>query len=201
MEFNEKLQMLRKQKSYTQEELAERLFVSRTAVSKWESGRGYPNIDSLKSIAKLFSISLDELLSSEELLFIAQEEQSNKEKHMCDMIFGLLDLSILLLFFLPFFRQFKDGTIQGVSLLELSETSIPVKAIFCSLAASMAIMGVCLLALQNCENSLWVKSKYFISAVLTLLCVFVFAISMHPYATAYLLLFLLIKLIIWRKKR
>ena len=63
MEFNEKLQELRKQKGFTQEELAELLFVSRTAVSKWESGRGYPNIDSLKAISKLFSVTIDELLS------------------------------------------------------------------------------------------------------------------------------------------
>jgi transcriptional regulator with XRE-family HTH domain len=47
MEFNEKLQELRKQKGLTQEELAEKLYVSRTAISKWESGRGYPNIESL----------------------------------------------------------------------------------------------------------------------------------------------------------
>ena len=46
MEFHEKLQELRKQKGLTQEELAESLYVSRTAISKWESGRGYPNIDS-----------------------------------------------------------------------------------------------------------------------------------------------------------
>ena len=48
MEFHEKLQELRKKKGLTQEELAEMLFVSRTAVSKWETGRGYPSIDSLK---------------------------------------------------------------------------------------------------------------------------------------------------------
>lgn len=51
MEFNEKLQELRKGKGLTQEELAQEIFVSRTAVSKWESGRGYPNIDSLKELA------------------------------------------------------------------------------------------------------------------------------------------------------
>ena len=47
MEFHEKLQELRKKKGLTQEELAKELYVSRTAISKWESGKGYPNIDSL----------------------------------------------------------------------------------------------------------------------------------------------------------
>ena len=74
MEFNEKLQELRKNRGLTQEELAESLYVSRTAVSKWESGRGYPNIESLKEISKLFSVSIDELLSGEKLLFIAEKE-------------------------------------------------------------------------------------------------------------------------------
>ena len=65
MEFNEKLQELRKSRGLTQEELAEALFVSRTAVSKWESGRGYPSIDSLKEISKYFSVTIDELLTGE----------------------------------------------------------------------------------------------------------------------------------------
>ena len=68
MEFYEKLQELRKRRGLTQEELAELLYVSRTAISKWESGRGYPNIDSLKAIAACFSVSVDELLSSETVL-------------------------------------------------------------------------------------------------------------------------------------
>ena len=51
MEFNEKLQQLRKQKGITQEELAVAIYVSRTAISKWESGRGYPSIDSLKALS------------------------------------------------------------------------------------------------------------------------------------------------------
>ena len=55
MELGEKLQELRKNMGLTQEELAESLFVSRTAISKWESGRGYPSIDSLKEISKFFS--------------------------------------------------------------------------------------------------------------------------------------------------
>ena len=55
MEFNKKLQELRKSRDLTQEELAEALYVSRTAISKWESGRGYPSIDSLKVISRFFN--------------------------------------------------------------------------------------------------------------------------------------------------
>ena len=80
MEFNQKLQELRKQKGLTQEELAKELFVSRTAISKWESGRGYPNIESLKLIAKFFSVTVDELLSSNEALTLAEESQKETEK-------------------------------------------------------------------------------------------------------------------------
>ena len=77
MEFNEKLQELRKNKGLTQEELAEVLFVSRTAVSKWESGRGYPSIDSLKEIANYFSVTIDELLSGEKIISIAEKENKS----------------------------------------------------------------------------------------------------------------------------
>ena len=77
MEFNEKLQELRKSKGLTQEELAEALYVSRTAISKWESGRGYPSIDSLKELSKFFTITIDELLTGEKLLFIAEKENKS----------------------------------------------------------------------------------------------------------------------------
>ena len=103
MEFNEKLQKLRKQKGPTQEELADALFVSRTAVSKWESGRGYPNIESLKAMAKFFSVTVDELLSTGEVLDLAEKEGRQKEDRFCNIVYGLLDICMVLLLFLPFF--------------------------------------------------------------------------------------------------
>lgn len=79
MEFHEKLQELRKQKGLTQEELAQLLYVSRTAVSKWESGRGYPNIDSLKAIAKFYAVSIDELLTGDGVLALTEESTGKKK--------------------------------------------------------------------------------------------------------------------------
>ena len=63
MTFGEKLRKLRKDADMTQEELAARLYVTRAAVSKWETDKGYPAIDSLKLIAELFSCTIDELVS------------------------------------------------------------------------------------------------------------------------------------------
>ena len=111
MEFHEKLQELRKQRGLTQEELAAELFVSRAAISKWESGRGYPSIDSLKAIAGFFGVTVDALLSGNELLTIAEKENKQKAKYYCDLVFGLLDCSIAMLFFLPFFGHRAGGTI------------------------------------------------------------------------------------------
>lgn len=65
MKFCEKLQMIRKSNNLSQEQLADKLNISRQAVSKWESGQGYPEIDKLIHISKIFEISLDELLKKE----------------------------------------------------------------------------------------------------------------------------------------
>ena len=103
MEFNEKLHTLRKHKGLTQDELAAALFVSRAAISKWESGRGYPGIDSLKAIAKFFNVTIDELLSGDELITVAQADRKHREAMTRSLVFALLDISVLMLFFLPLF--------------------------------------------------------------------------------------------------
>ena len=123
MEFGEKLQELRKKKGLTQEELAEALYVSRTAVSKWELGRGYPNIDSLKEISKFFSVSIDELLSGEKLLSIAEKENKSNIKNMCDLLFGIVDLFSLILIILPLYPNTIGDFVYSVNLLNYAQTS------------------------------------------------------------------------------
>lgn len=193
MELNEKLQELRKQKGLTQEEMAQALYVSRTAISKWESGRGYPNIDSLKAIAKFFSVSVDDLLSGEEILTLAEEDNKQKQSCLCDLLFGLFDLSVLLLLFLPLFGQRMDGAVESVSLTGLTSVLPILRFAYYDFVSSSAILGILTLALQNCTCHFWVQSKTKISLILNIIGVLLFTVSIQVYAAVFLFALLIIK--------
>ena len=201
MEFNEKLQDLRKQKGLTQEELAEYLYVSRTAISKWESGRGFPNIESLKAISKFFSVSLDELLSGEEILAIAEKDHKEKERTIRDLVFGLLDCGMALLLFLPFFGQKADGVIKEISLLALSEVQPYLKTAYIAFVGIMIVLGIITLALQNCRQRLWTHSKSVLSMAVSTVGVCLFIISQQPYAAVFVFVFLIIKALMLIKRQ
>ena len=200
MEFNEKLQELRKQKGYTQEELAEKLFVSRTAVSKWELGRGYPNIDSLKEIAKVFSVTVDELLTTDEVLTIAEEDTKQKQNHLRELVCGLLDISTLLFFFFPIFGQKSVETEYAVSLLSLTGISTYLRFVYFAITIGIVLFGIMTLALQNCNNRTWMKNKYRISLILNAIGTELFIASQQPYAATFLFVFLAIKALTLIKK-
>ena len=200
MEFNEKLQKLRIQKGITQEELAENLYVSRTAISKWESGRGFPNIESVKAISKFFSISLDELLSGEEILTIAENDQKQKQRTAINLIFGLLDCGIALLLCLPFFGQKSDGVIREVPLLNLSEIQPYLKTAYFAFVCIMIVLGIMTLALQNCRQRLWTQSKNILSLALSAIGVCLFIISQQPYPAIFVFTFLIIKVLMLIKR-
>ena len=200
MEFNEKLQELRKKKGLTQEELAEILFVSRTAVSKWESGRGMPGIESLKAISKFFAVTLDDLLSSEELLVIAEDDHKQKEMHIRDMVYGLLDCSMALLFLLPFFGQKVHGAIQEVSLLALTEIQLYLKISYLVIVIGMTALGVLTLVLRNCNYAFWIQNKSRVSLLVNAIGVFLFIMSQQPYAAVFVFAFLMIKALMLMKR-
>jgi len=73
MTFADKLKELRKQKGISQEQLAEKIYVSRQAITKWESGSGIPDIENLIAISSLFNESIDSLLSEEKSLISKHE--------------------------------------------------------------------------------------------------------------------------------
>ena len=199
MEFGEKLQTLRKNRGLTQEELAESLFVSRTAVSKWESGRGYPSIDSLKQIFAFFSVSIDDLLSGEELLTLAEADHKQKQNHLCDLLFGLLDMSVLLLLFLPLFGHRMEGGVEEVSLICLTAVSPYLRFAYFDFVSSSAVLGILTLVLQNCTRSFWVQSKTKISLILSIIGVLLFTVSTQVYLAVFLFVLLIIKVSILLK--
>ena len=201
MEFHEKLQELRKQKGLTQEELAQALYVSRTAVSKWESGRGYPSIDSLKALAKFFSVTIDELLSGEEVLSIAQEDQKQKESHLRDLVFGLLDLSVAMFFFIPVFGEKASDSVQAVSLLSLMGITPYLKAAYLAAVIGITAMGTLTLAFQNYRGAVWLRKKSAMSLGLNAVGALLFIISSQPYAAAFLFIFLIFKAMMLIKKQ
>lgn len=65
MTFEEKLRHARQQAGLSQEQLAQKLYVTRAAIAKWESGKGMPDIQNLKALAKLLNVSVDYLLDEE----------------------------------------------------------------------------------------------------------------------------------------
>jgi len=196
MEFNEKLQQLRKQNNWTQEQLAEKLYVSRTAISKWEIGKSYPNIESLKSISKLFSVSIDDLLSGEELISLAESENRSNIGKIYGLIFGILDLMVLIFLFLPLYGQQEGKFIGMVNLFALRDTSTIVTAIFLFLPILIAVLGVMELFIQHYDNDMWLNISKICSILLQAFTIVAFIATRHPYATALMFIFFMIKILL-----
>ncbi len=200
MTFGKKLKKLRTDNDLTQDELAEKIFITRTAISKWESDRGYPSIDSLKTIAKFFNVTIDDLLSGDELLNVAEEENNKKENHFRSLVCGLLDLSFILFFFLPFFGQKAETIVEAVSLPNLIGISPWLKTIYFIIISGIVLSGILTLALEKFHINFPTHNKNIISLILNAIATLIFIISLQPYAAAFLFIFLIIKATVLIKK-
>lgn len=203
MEFNEKLQELRKSRGLTQEELAKELYVSRTAVSKWESGKGYPGIDSLKELSRFFSVSIDSLLSSEKLIYIADKENKSNIKGICNLLSGFADTMALMLIFLPLYPKSVNDFIYSVNLIAYTDISKINQILYWTTFISLALIGVIRIILNQIKAEKGQKLTAFISIVVNVLMIFVLALARESYAVITAFLILLIKglLIIYERKR
>ena len=197
MELHEKLQILRKNRGMTQEELAEVLFVSRTAVSKWESGRGYPSIDSLKEISNYFSITIDELLSGEKLLSIAEREKQAGIRRICDLLFGITDLFSLLLIVLPLYPKTVNGYVYSVSLSAYTEIAAVNRMAYWILFLALVLTGIIKILWNPREKKQDAVTAC--SIVLSALTVLLLALAGETYAVAMAFLLLLVKVALLMK--
>ena len=120
MKLSENLRSIRKENNLSQEQLAEKLGVSRQAVSKWESGQSYPEMDKVLLICKLFNYNIDELMN-ENIKEVNETKQSkiNINKYIDDF-FGFITKTVDMFSTMKFRQQLKCLTEQfcvGVCLL------------------------------------------------------------------------------------
>ena len=181
MEFSEKLQELRKSRGLTQEELAEALFVSRTAISKWESGRGYPSIDSLKEISRYFSVTIDDLICSDEMISVAENEKKAFARKYVSLICSVLDILPAILLFVP---AFGNGTASTgtVSLPNLTGINPWAKTIFIVIVGITILNGICGVIIANMDKPVWSRHRLVTGIILSILAVTVFIVTRQPYA-------------------
>ena len=192
MEFSEKLQELRKSRSMTQEELAEVLFVSRTAISKWESGRGYPSIDSLKEISRYFSVTIDELICSDEMITVAENDKKEFVNKYVSLICNALDILLAILLFIPAFGNGTDSS-ETVSLFGLTGISTWVKTVFIVIISITILNGICGVIIAHFNKPVWNKHRLITGITLSILAVIVFIATRQPYAGIVCFAFLVIK--------
>ena len=181
MEFSEKLQELRKSRSMTQEELAEAPFVSRTAISKWESGRGYPSIDSLKEISRFFSVTIDELICSDEMITVAEYDKKEFVSKYISLICNALDILLAILLFIPAFGNGPSSS-ETVSLLGLSGITPWLKTVFVVIIGITILNGICGVIIANFNKPAWNRHRLVTGVVLSILSVTVFIVTRQPYA-------------------
>lgn len=200
MEFNEKLQYLRKQHDLTQEQLAEKLFVSRTAVSKWESGKGYPNIESLKCISKEFGISIDELLSGEELIVVAEAENHENLRKEYRVIAAVLDVLAIGFIVLPLYGKPVGGHFYSVNLFSVANMNAGILALYWAVFLLLTGTGIAGLLLLRSDRETWRAACGKLSLGLSVFAILFFAAVREPYVTPLLFLLFLGKSFLFLKQ-
>ena len=198
MDFGEKLKALRTERGLTQEQLAARLYVSRTAVSKWETGGGSPNLDSLQAVARLFDVSVDDLLSTDDLIVLARDERRSSARSGGMLSFGLLDVLAVVFAFIPLYGV-DDGSFVRMASLADYGASVDFGASFAVMAAavvSLMFVGAVEIVLAAAGSRRAARIVALVGFAVQALAVVLFASTMQPYATTLMLVLLLAKVVV-----
>lgn len=190
MELSEKIQKLRKEHNLTQEQLAEQLFVSRTAVSKWETGRGMPSMESLQMIARLFNITLDDLLRAEEVITIAENENKENISRFASLIDGIFNTTAIVGLLLPLYKVELNNVFYSVPLYQYEGWLAILYWVF---PIAMAICGIIQIIMNKSEREKIKRSVNAIGVILNACAVFILILGGQPYPAVMFFTFLLIK--------
>lgn len=190
MELSEKIQKLRKEHNLTQEQLAEQLFVSRTAVSKWETGRGMPSMESLQMIARLFNITLDDLLRAEEIITIAENENRENISRFASLVDSIFNIAAIVGLLLPLYKVELNNVFYSVPLYQYEGWLAFLYWVF---PIAMAICGIIQIITNKSEREKTKRSINVIGVILNACAIFVLILSGQPYPAVMFFTLLLIK--------
>ena len=126
MEIGKKLKDARMRSGFTQENVAEKVNVSRQTISNWENEKSYPDIISVIELSNLYSISLDELLKGDEKMMEHLEESTNVVKSTRKLIGAILlnIITVILLVTLSMFLPDRSYYLLVVFCLAIASSSV-----------------------------------------------------------------------------
>lgn len=194
MDVGKKIQRLRQERHLTQEQFAKMLFVSRTAVSKWETGRGTPNIESLKMIAKEFDITLDELLCAEEAIEALENEHRETMERVYVRLDAMLNLSNGLMLILPLYKAESGEKFLSVPLYAFNGRY---DVIFLVLPVLILLCGGTQIFMKNAKAR---KNVGRIILILNICAVFLFILCGQPYPAILYFIYMIIRIYMMTRK-
>lgn len=119
MKIGDKLKEARLKKNMTQEEVAEKIFVSRQSISNWENNKTYPDIGNVIALSDLYEISLDELLKGSDNFMKHLEESTDLVKSNKKLI-GIIILALITMIIIALFTEFMPERLNMVAIFVLS---------------------------------------------------------------------------------
>ncbi|MEQ0487684.1 helix-turn-helix transcriptional regulator [Anaerococcus murdochii] len=119
MKIGDKLKNARLKKSMTQEEVAEKLFVSRQSISNWENNKTYPDIGNVIALSDLYQISLDELLKGSDNFMKHLEESTNIVESNKKLIF-IIVIALIAMIIMALFTEFLPEKVFLISIFSLA---------------------------------------------------------------------------------
>ena len=119
MKIGDKLKNARLHKKLTQEEVAEKLFVSRQSISNWENNKTYPDIGNVIALSDLYQISLDELLKGSDNFMKHLEESTDIVKSNKKLIF-FIGLALIAMIVMALFTEFLPEKVFLISIFSLA---------------------------------------------------------------------------------
>lgn len=198
MNIGEKIKQLRVSNELTQEELANKLYVTRAAISKWETNNGVPNIESIKDISKLFQVSINELLSEDVLTDYTTWHQKNWLNTFMNLGYAIMDFIIFTLMFLPLFSIRIGDYFKAVSLFNHNTENLPLTITYYFVFLGHIILSV----YEGFYKFRKTTVKLFVtSTVFSLFGLFVFIISNEPYISFFITIFIVMKVLLLFKNK